>query len=395
MNFASYYRLKKWAVSLGVMVICLFGIGAFDHAVIDQAFFSRFIVSPPLLDRPGVIATNIQPVSPFSVKESSRSEELLADEAFLTLPPAVVLLMEQGRFEEAKAYLLAAASDAVNAGNDAGLAENLSHLGELALAQSDIDTAEVYLTEALDVYQQTGDEIAEAGVYVQMGRLHLVARQRARQASDAYDTLLIARWKISHGQFYSAEQDLIQVAERNLALRRFGAAASAYETLLRGYTTEQDLYQAQLAGLEAIRLHAASGQVFKARALVTQMQKVGIDESVFPEMESEIEKLNEEFQRSILAIGAARDYALLYNQLQARGDVVNAWRFRQQAGESLAKASTRAQYRRQPDVLVELYRSNRSMDRAQDSLERANHLFRRHGLDGQLSRSRQLQAEIF
>ncbi len=396
MKLARKYQLKKWSVSLGVTAICFVAIGAFDRAVNDQALLGRFIVSPPPADSAEVTALEDQRSNPFSVKsQSDEVAQSLTLQASLELPQAVLSMVEAGRFGDAKAFLLAAASTAVNAADDAGLAKNLSHLGELALIQSDIDTAEVYLAEALDVYQQIGDEVSEAGVYVQMGRLHLVARQRARKASDAYDTLLISRWKISHGQFYSAEQDLIRVAESNLELNRYGAAASAYETLLKGYATEQDLYQAQLSGLEAIRLHAASGQVYKARSLVSQMRSLGIDDAVFPEIEAEIQTLNHEFQQSILAIGAARDYALLYNQLQARGDVVNAWRFRQQAGESLARASMRAQYRRQPDVLVELYKSNDSMDRARDSLERANNLFRRHGLDSELEKSRRLQAGIF
>jgi len=97
----------------------------------------------------------------------------------------------------------------------------------------------------------------------------------------------------------------------------------------------------------------------------------------------------------VQAIGAARDYAQLYNQLLARGDALQAWRFRQQAEQSLANVSKRAQYRRQPDVLVQLYRSNRNMDSALTSLQKANAVYSRYGSTEGVQRSQQLRAQIY
>ena len=154
-----------------------------------------------------------------------------------------------------------------------------------------------------------------------------------------------------------------------------------------------DRYQAQLAGVEAIRLHASAGRMFDVEALQQRMRHEGISESVFEELAPELTALTAEFTDSVKAIGVARDQALLYNQLQARGDVVNAWRFREQANASLAKASQRAQYRSQPDVLAELYRSNSRMDNARDSLLKAQQLYQQYDID--TSNLQDLQTQIY
>ncbi len=318
--------------------------------------------------------------SPFSVntQHDQQQQSFSASSAF---PVEIQTLVDNGRFTRAKNKLLQLASTAVESEEYQELAELLTHLAEIALLQTNLDTAEVYLTEALDLFNQNNNEIAAAGVYQQFGRLHLIVRARARLASSAYDTLLIARGKISRGEFYSAESALRRAAEDNLSLHRYGAAASAYETLYSGYSREGDHYQAQLAGIEAVKLHASSGRTFDAKVILNKMQQSGLSESDFHDLKAEISLLNQEFKQSVLALGAARDQAQLYNQLQAKGDVVNAWRFRQQADASQAKASTRAQYRSQPDVLVELYKSNFSMNSAKASLQRAQEVYQRHGID--------------
>ena len=346
------------------------------------------IVTPPSDDPPALQRSeNSAITSPFSVQKNS---EITSSHA---LPADIQKLIDARQFVRAKNALLQAASDAVAAEQDALLAKLLSHLGEVSLVQRDIDTAEVYLAEALDVFNQTGDEVSAAGVYMQMGRLHLVTRERARQASEAYDTLLVARWKISNGQFRTAEDELRRAAENSLSLNRYGAAASTYETLYKGYESEGDFYQAQLAGIEVVKLHASSGRTADAESMLQEMRELGLSEDEYSGLKTSIRVLNKEFEQSVLAIGAARDQAQLYNQLVARGDVVNAWRFRQQASAAMAKASTRAQYRRQPDVLVELYKSNLSMEKAKESLQKAQEVYFRHGIDTQLVQN--LQEKIY
>ena len=284
---------------------------------------------------------------------------------------------------------------AVEAEDQPGLARVLALLGVVSLAESDTDTAEVYLAEALAFYQELDDELGAASVYMQLGRLHLIARQRARRASDAYDSLLIARWKISHGQFYQAEPALLEIVQSSLALKRYGAAASAWRTLYRGYDSVLDTYQRDNAGREAVRLHAASGQLHEAQAMLANMRSSGADENMLGEIEYEIAELYSDFEDSVQKIGAARDYDLLYNQLQAKGDVVSAWRFRLQADASLANVGSRVLYRRQPDALVELYKSNSSMDRAADSLNRAKAVFSRYGMQDMIDQSNVLHERIY
>lgn len=302
-------------------------------------------------------------------------------------------LVDSGGIEWTRQLLLERATEAVIGEDDNLLAGILAELGELSLIEADIDTAEMYLSEALDLFVQLENEVAEAGVYMQMGRLHLHARQRARVASSAYDTLLVSRWRISHGQFYQAEADLLRVADNNLRLQRYGAAASTYQTLYRGYLEVGDTYQAQVSGIEAIKLYASSGRMFDAQALQQKMINQGIDQKVFEALAPELARLKQDFENSVRALGAARDQEQLYNQLQARGDVVNAWRFRQQSHATLAKASKRAQYRSQPDVLAELYRSNKSMKDAHQSLSKASELFYEYGFD--TSDLQNLQREIY
>lgn len=312
-----------------------------------------------------------------------------------TLATDLQALLDAGEIAAARARLLEQAVAVVETGDQSRLAHILASLGVVSLAESDIDAAEVYLAEALAHYNELDDELGEAGVYLQFGRLHLISRQRARRASDAYDTLLIARWKISQGQFYDAEPALLSVVEDNMALNRFGAAASAWQTLYRGYRVSLDDFRADNAGREAVRLHATSGQIHEARAMLESMRAAGTDAAMLADIEQEIDVLYAEFEHSVKKIGAARDYDMLYNQLQAKGDVVSAWRFRLQADASLAQADSRAMYRRQPDVLVELYKSNDSMDRASESLARARSVFARHGLDDMIEESETLRSRIF
>jgi hypothetical protein len=387
------YRLPRLVRSLAAAACAVAVIGAFH--VWSTAFFAKQRQpAQPADSQVDASATE----SLFSVIAAEKVAAREAQASILatptvTLPGDIRDLVELGEFQRARSLLLEQATEAVVAEDDATLAQTLSVLGEVSILEEDIDTAEVYLTEALEVFQQLDDEVAEASVYMQFGRLHVLSRQRARRASSAYDSLLIARWKISKGQFYSAEPDLYRIAESNLNLKRFGAAASAYETLFRGYMEVGDQYQAQQAGIEAMKLHASAGRMFDAEALQQRMLVHGIDASVFEALAPELEALTTEFENSVKAIGTARDQALLYNQLQARGDVINAWRFRQQASASLAKATERAQYRSQPDVLAELYRSNTSMEDAHDSLQKARELYQQYGID--TTNLQDLQTQIY
>lgn len=382
------YALPKPVRSL-LSALVAFAVIVLMHTFLSPAPDSEDDVAPA-----SVVLSADVPAENLSVVMKQQVESLpLLPLPARALSPETQDLLDIGGIEWTRRQLLEIATQAVSNSEDQALAGVLAELGELSLIEADIDTAEVYLAEALDLFVQQENEVAEAGVYMQMGRLHLLARQRARVASNAYDTLLVSRWKISHGQFYAAEADLLRVADNNLQLQRVGAAASTFETLYRGYHSVGERYRAQAAGIEAIKLYASSGRVFDARALQKKMIEHGIDSAVFTALAPELERLKQEFEDSVQALGTARDQELLYNQLQARGDVVNAWRFRQQAHASLAKASKRAQYRSQPDVLAELYRSNRSIENAELSLVKAAELYDEYGFD--TSNLKRLKREIY
>lgn len=312
-----------------------------------------------------------------------------------SLSPEIESFSTAGEFELAKDELLNRAVEAAGAMDNTGLAFNLGELGELALQQGELGMAEVYLSEALELYEELGDDVSAAGIHVQVGRLHLYTRQRARRTSDAYDQLLISRWKISNGQFYEAEPQLKQIVQTNLNLHRYGAAASAYETLYSGYSVHSNSIDAEAAGKEAIKLHATSGNLNAANKLLNKMREGGLSSVDAEAIVQEISNYYQEYQASVQAIGEARDYAQLYNQLSSRGDALQAWRFRQKAEESLSDVSSRARYRRQPDVLVELYRSNVSMSDAIHSLKKADALYSRYGISEGVELSRQLRKQIY
>ncbi|MEE9559885.1 MAG: hypothetical protein V3V64_03780 [Acidiferrobacterales bacterium] len=143
--------------------------------------------------------------------------------------------LRQKEFRIVNDQLLQEAAHAVETADDAQLGRVLSLLGQLSIEEQDFDSAEVYLMEALDVYKQEGDTVGAAQVHMHLGRMHLKVRQRARTAGQAYDRLLLARWQLSHGQYYTAEENLRLVIDENLSINRFGAAASAYNSLVRVY----------------------------------------------------------------------------------------------------------------------------------------------------------------
>jgi len=365
----------------GIACICVFGIIHYVQLSGDESAAP----AEPGSSHIGVakVPTSKEPGGPSSLAAGVDSS---AD---------VASLIAAGDFARAKKRLLELASYATDEGDQALLARLLAELGEVALAQGDTDAAGLYLAESLDVYEQLGDEVSAAGVYTLIGRLHLLERKRAREASHAYDQLLIARWRISHDQFTQAEQALKQIVITNLDLNRFGAAASAYETLFSGYSKEQQFDKAENAGIEAVRLLAASGRRYQANTMLARMRDLGISESVYIELEAEIAQLTREFDDNANAIAVARALKQLYNQLMARGDVIQAWRFREKAEQTLARVNSRARYRRQSDVLVELYRSNDSKRSARASLQHAREVFLRHGLNSQAQHAENLQAEIF
>ena len=113
------------------------------------------------------------------------------------------------------------------------------------------------------------------------------------------------------------------------------------------------------------------------------------------EIEADIERNYTDFKNNVEQIERARDYQRLYHYYQAKGDERRAWRLRLLAGQSLAKASRRAMYHRQPDVLAVLYNSNVAKDQAQKYLTRARRTFDDTGLVILSAHTATLEDQIF
>lgn len=293
----------------------------------------------------------------------------------------LALLLERKEYDELRERLLNSAARTVSSGDKDELAHVMSLLGQLSIEEHDLDTAEVYLLEALDVYQTLGDTVGAAQVYMQLGRASLKSREIARTAGSTYDRLLVARWQLSHGRFSAAEQSFRQVIDESLSVNRYGTAASAYYSLTRLYTENGNTFEAEQSAMEAARLYAASGQLHRADDTVDVLRWAGVEEWRLFNIEQEIKRGYDEFQASVNQIERARDYRQLYNHYRSQGDHDRAWKLRLLANKSLKNVSRRAMYHRQPDALALLYISNEDKGRARNYFEIAQQTFDSAGLD--------------
>ena len=304
-------------------------------------------------------------------------------------------LLKNKEFSLLRDSLLNKAAQAVTEGDKPQLAHVLSLLGQVAIEEQDLDAAEVYLLESLDVYDNLRDKVGSAQVYMQLGRTHVKARELARTAGDAYDRLLIARWQLSEQRYADAEQNLKHVIDESMAVNRFGAAASAYYSLVQLYTKSSSTFQAEQAAMEAARLYAASGQLKRAYATVAQLKRAGVEAWRVYDIEQEIDRSHEEFERNVQQIERAKDYRQLYYHYRSQGDQERAWKLRLLASKSLKNVSKRAMYHRQPDALALLYVSNDDMGRARDYFDRAKQTFDSKGLETLSSQAEKLKDQIF
>jgi len=290
-------------------------------------------------------------------------------------------LLSNGEYKKSTTMLLEAAAVAIEQGEKKKLGNIMLLLGRVATNAQELDTAEVYLQEALDIALATGDSMAAGRTYQQFGRVHIRSRQLARSAGEAYDKLWIARNQLYQGQFREAKANLDQVIDANLAIRRYGAAAGAFETLSDYYRRFHDNYMAQDAAMEAARLYASSGQIMRSRGILASLGNEGMDNMQIELMRSEIDELLKRHLNDMRQTAIARDYQMLYRHYKARGDYDRAWKLRILASKSLANTSNRAMYTRQPDVLAILYRSTFTMDKAKNYLDQASSLFADQGDD--------------
>lgn len=351
----------------------------------------------PIVDTtPQATAPTVAVVKPFQF-DTELEQEMVArtEQTVREVDEDLAVLLKNKEFSLLRDNLLNKAAQAVAEENKSQLAHVLSLLGQVALEEQDLDAAEVYLLESLDVYENLKDRVGSAQVYMQLGRTHVKARELARTAGDAYDRLLIARWQLSEQHYSAAEQNLRHVIDESLAVNRFGAAASAYYSLVQLYTKNKDTFQAEQAAMEAARLYAASGQLKRAYATVTQLKQAGVEAWRVYDIEQEINRSHAEFESSVQQIERAKDYRQLYYHYRSQGDQDRAWKLRLLASKSLKNVSKRAMFHRQPDALALLYVSNDDMGRARDYFDRAQQTFDSKGLENLSAQTEKLKDQIF
>jgi tetratricopeptide (TPR) repeat protein len=304
-------------------------------------------------------------------------------------------LLSNGEYKKSTTMLLEAAAVAIAQGEKKKLGNIMLLLGRVATNAQELDTAEVYLQEALDIALQSGDTMAAARTYQQFGRVHIRSRELARNAGEAYDILWIARNQLYMGQYREAKANLDHVIDTNLAIRRYGAAAGAFETLSEYHRRFHDNYMAQDASMEAARLYASSGQIMRSRGILDALKNEGLDDLQVESMQAEIDDLFERHQNDVRQTAIAHDYQMLYRHYKAKGDDERAWKLRILASKSLANTSSRSMYQRQPDVLAILYMSNFTMDKAKNYLDQASSLFADQGEDDLSASTQDLYSLIY
>ena len=304
-------------------------------------------------------------------------------------------LLLQGDTQQVTTDLMQTAAEAVRLERDDILGRTIAQLGSVALLNKDMESARVYLEEALEIFDIADDQLGVAGVELLRGQLNIEKRWQAREAAYAYDDMQLAAWKIAHERFDEAVPELESGIATNLELERFGAAAAGYEMLYRGYLKNDRLSEAVTAGSEAVRLHAASGRSIKANKLLENLKSIGMDEGLAQTLFSELSTRLKEYDDGIRQMGQATDYEQLYNHYIHEGDPVRAWQFRIKSRESLKNVSRLAMHRRQTGVIAMLYNSNVDMKRAQDSLDQARQVFSRHEAEELYDLSQSLELQIW
>ena len=312
------------------------------------------------------------------------------------IDPRMAALLESQDFATLREQLLQLASLAVSEQDMNRLAYILNLLGQISIQEQDVHSAKVYLAESLDIFQQLNDEIGSAQVYLQLGRVHLKSRQIARVAGTAYDELQVGRWFLEHKLYDDAEKYIRWSIDKNMSINRFGSAASAFESLARLATETSDPERVEEFVISSSRLFAASGKVDRARRVLEMLPRDnGEDQSHLASLKNDIDVNYEDYRKSILQIGRARDYRRLYNYYRNQGDQVRAWKFRLLANGSLAEVSKRALFHRQQGVLAILYNSNDSMDLAEKYFVQAKETFDVNGLLELADETDQLNRQIF
>jgi hypothetical protein len=291
--------------------------------------------------------------------------------------------------------LLEVAAIAVRLKDQARLGDTLMLLGEVAINQQELSAAEIYLQEALYLSMERDDPMATARSYQLLGQLNIRARELARLASNTNDELWQARNAISRGHYRGVQDRLRRVIDDNLDIRRYGAAADAWETLAAYHERMSDGYPAQLARLEAARLYASLGQMTHVHRILDGLDRSMVGEAGYAEAEAEIHALFERHEQDVIKSSQARNYQMLYHHYLRLGQEERAWEFRIKSSATLADGSERLLYQRQADVIAVLFNSNFAMDRARKYLDKAGVIYNDSGAPELLEQTRVLESQIY
>jgi hypothetical protein len=303
--------------------------------------------------------------------------------------------LHRQKYAQARTLLLEVAAAAVVKGNQDKLGDTLLLLGEVAINQQELAAAEIYLQEALYLTISRDNLLGTARCYQLLGQLNIRARELARRAAITYDQLWQARNSIARGYYQGVNENLQAVIEENMNIRRYGAAADAWEAMASLHDQVHDGYQAQQARLEAARLFASTGQMTHVYRLLENIDHGLISDSDLAQVESEINDLFQQHQQDLIQSSQARDYQMLYHHYLRIGQLERAWEFRIKSSETLASASDRSVFQRQADIIAVLYNSNFAMDRAKSYLDQAERIYGEEGASEMLQQTQDMGTQIW
>jgi len=304
-------------------------------------------------------------------------------------------LLHQQKYAQARTLLLEVAAAAVLQDDQGKIGDTLLLLGEVAINQQELSAAEIYLQEALYLNMAQDNVLGTARTYQLLGQLNIRARELARRAANSYDQLWQARNSIVRGFYQGVNENLHSVIDENLAIRRYGAAADAWEALGALHDKQYDGYQAQQARLEAARLFAATGQMTHVHRLLDGLDRRLISDADVAYIEREMAALFEQHEEDVIRTSQARDYQMLYHHYMRKGEVEQAWKFRIKSSETLANGSHRAMFQRQADVIAVLYNSNFAMDRARKYLDQAGNIYQHNDAREMHDETRDMESLIY
>jgi hypothetical protein len=304
-------------------------------------------------------------------------------------------LLHQQKYAQARTLLLEVAAAAVLQDDQGKIGDTLLLLGEVAINQQELTAAEIYLQEALYLTMAQDNVLGTARTYQLLGQLNIRARELARRAANTHDQLWQARNSIVRGYYQGVNENLHAVIDENLGIRRFGAAADAWEALAALHDKQYDGYQAQQARLEAARLFAATGQMTHVHRLLDGLDRGLISDADVAYIEREMAALFEQHEEDVIRSSQARDYQMLYHHYMRIGEVEQAWKFRIKSSETLANGSDRAMFQRQADVIAVLYNSNFAMDRAKKYLDQAGSIYQDNDAREMHDETREMESLIY